>query len=464
MTPIVGFLPDGDPAMPGVILEADNILPTPRGYGNAFEPLAVTFVALPAATNGAAFVRTLVYATPKLYVGTTAGLYQYSALAWTDRSKVGGYAATSRWSFCQFGDATLAAATGHLIQQATTGSFADISGSPQAKYLVVSNGFVLALNTSTSTDQWACCALRDQSDWTPAAATQSANGRLLDTPGPIIGARELGDTVIAYKERSIYRMRYVNVPLIWASEVIDQNVGAVCNEAVIDIDTAHVFMGEHDFYYFDGTRPVSIGEGIREWFFNRLLWRERDKVRGGFDRQRMLAYWWYPVVVPGSTTGTVKQAIVYSVKTRRWGHVSGHEVQEAIPYTLESGGLSFTPETLHVVEDGILCNLVNPSQSSTIRFGWMGDDVISSTLTKIRPRFTSFFSGNPALTAEFYKTDYLYNSVIGPTAIPIGTANWKEGAFGTQQNAHWHSAKLTIPGSFEMTAIGNDLPRPAGKR
>lgn len=457
MTPLVGFLPDADPTIPGVIVDGDNLVPTFRGYRDAFviEPQTAAFSG--GLSRGAAFLRNLGN-IPYTFVGTASALLYYGGNSWSDLSKSGGYnlVEPNRWSFRQFGNVSLASAIGTKIQASAGGAvFADVdSDAPQASYLAVSQGFVIAYRLSTQADGWHCSALQDHTDWTPSLATQSATNRFFDTPGPITGARELGESVVVFKERSMYWHRYVGVPVIWASECIDNEIGAICNEAIVDVGNALMFIGEHDIYIFDGTRPVPIGEGIREWFFSRLWWSQRWATRGAFDRERMLVYWWYQRA--GSPSGLPEDAIVYNLRTRKWGHTSGYPVTDALSYAIDTGFVGIANrESLYVVNDSKLATFNPTGTTARIRLGWMGDDMISSTLTKLRPRFLK----NPKeATVQFLRSDDMEAMTIA------GSANLQEGAFGTKQNARWHSAELTLTGPFEMTAIGNDIPRPGGKR
>ena len=64
-------------------------------------------------------------------------------------------------------------------------------------------------------DGWHCSGIRDQTNWTASAASQSAYGRLLDSPGDIRAGAALGSDIVAYKSTSMYLGRYVGPPLIW---------------------------------------------------------------------------------------------------------------------------------------------------------------------------------------------------------------------------------------------------------
>lgn len=456
MTPIAGFLPDADPTMPGVIPQAENLIPTQRGYQDAPQIEELTD-AVPGVPNSGAMLLKL-DGSARLLVGAHNGIWEMSSSGWAQRLALG-VGVSDAWSFRQFGDVSLATSYNDTLNQSNSGAFTPISGAPDAMTIcVTSTHQVMAVGHAAQTDEWWCSALGDHTDWTPAAATQSAKGRFLATPGIMTGSIEFGPHILAFKERSMYWMRYVNVPMIWQTEVISNEVGSISPQCILDVGNRVLFIGPDDFYSFDGTRPVSIGAGIREWFFSRLNWTWRYYAAGVYDPVTQCAWWWYP---RGDST-ELRNAVVYHVPTGRWGHASAWirvpmiVRESALSSTGEYASAVFTPHVLGAISGFNKAGVFRRrTAAAQFRLGWMGDDLISSTLTKLRPRFIRHpVSGS----VRFFKSEDL------ATEIEVGMGNLREGAFGTQQNAHWHSAELTLQGPFEITAIGNDIPRPGGKR
>lgn len=174
--PLTGFAPDLDPATPGVIVDCDAIVPTVKGLAAAPSLAATGLPALGAAPTGA-YATTLLDGTKRFFASTAGNIYEASGTTWVDRTRVGGYSGVQRHRFCVFGNQVLATNRAEAIQQAAPGgSFTDIASAPKASVLVSVNGFVMALDTNDSTygdrpDGWWCSGLRDQTVWTPSAAT-----------------------------------------------------------------------------------------------------------------------------------------------------------------------------------------------------------------------------------------------------------------------------------------------------
>ena len=208
MTPLLGFMPDADATTPGIITECTNLIPYLNGMQGA--PSALTpdsTPALGAECLGAAVVSNLLGAR-RIFAGTAAALYELSAGVWLDRTGVpytGG--ADTRWSFAQFGDATLTANRVDTIQRSTGAGFASIAGAPKAEIVFSVGAFVMALNVNDGAekqDGWHCCAAFDDTDWTTSVSTQAASGRLVASAGAITAGARLGEYAVAYKAKALF--------------------------------------------------------------------------------------------------------------------------------------------------------------------------------------------------------------------------------------------------------------------
>jgi hypothetical protein len=149
MTPIVGFAPDSDLMTPGIFTDCTNVIPYEAGFKGAPTPVAAAVAALASDCRGAV-VATQLDGTRRIFAGTQTKLYELVSGAWTDRS-AGSYTGSteSRWSFCQFGNTTVATNLTDAMQSSCVWVlFSSTPGAPKAKIVVsASNNFVLAFNT-----------------------------------------------------------------------------------------------------------------------------------------------------------------------------------------------------------------------------------------------------------------------------------------------------------------------------
>lgn len=464
MTPLLGFAPDTDPTTPGVITDCTNFIPYLSGMEGA--PTAITPAATPALSfpcYGAAVTTNLAGAR-RVFAGTATSLFELSSGAWANVSRTGGYSGGSdtRWMFAAFGNAALAC-NGGTIQRSETGSFADITGAPTAEIIFSVGAFVMALNTSEATDQWHCCAAYDETDWTESVATQSASGRLVASPGALTAGARLGEYAIAYKAKSIYLGQYVGAPAVWDwVQVPGGDAGCVGKEALCDIGSAHFFVGDDNFYLFDGTRPVPIGDNaVRQWFYNNSNPQYRYRTKAVFDRQNNRVW----VFFPSTGSETCDEALVYHVLAKKWGRAT-LRMEAALNFVapgLTIDGLTGTIDSLpdvaldsqYWLSGGQSLSVVNASHqlqllngasdSCAFTTGDAGDDDAVSLLKQVRLRFAQ------APTSAICRTSYRMNSGDAYTEDAQGSMN--DGKFDVLRSARWHRGRFEFTGPVRVSAI-----------
>ena len=468
MPKILGFAPDADPFTPGVLVDCDNLIPTQRGFKGSESPAPIGVSALSGECKGASRVIKL-DASTRLLAGTDAALYEWSSGSWSDVSDTGGYTLGSEdgWQFEQFGNATIAAAKSETLQASTTGAFAAISGAPKAAHVAISNGFVVVANYDAGTDTpngWHTSALRDHTDWTPSIATGSQNGLFVETPGPVRALKALSDYCIAYKERSIYVGSYIG-PL-WRWDLASAEFGAASPGCVVKTESAHIVMGRDDFYVFDGTRPVPIGQGVREWFFKTEIDREYlFRVQSLHDQSGKTVRWFYPSRASG---GSLDRWIAYNYETQRWGK-GALPVEVTVQWA--SGGLTIDDlATLSATIDGlpdipydspfwtssdeipavvntshVVQALQGDSTGLSITTGDVGADDSYTLIQRVRVRWMQ--KPTSATLTHYYRDDLDDDLVIGATVAE------SDGNFDFLWSSRWHRARITAVGGCEFSDV-----------
>lgn len=484
MTPLTGFAPDLDPAIPGVITDCANIIPTLRGFAGEKVPVAVANALASQAYGMATVLRQ--DGNRREIAGTSTKLYELSGTTWSDVSKSGGYSnVNGRWRFAQFGNATLATNGVDSIQVSNTvgGAFANLAKStvnaPAALIIETVAGFAMAFNTldapgspsyGTSPDRWWCSALYDHTDWTPSVTTQCATGRFIDAPGPITAAKKLGDNVVVYKDRAIFIGTYQGPPIIWAWQQVSSEVGAISPDAVVNIGTAHIFFGADHFWMFDGSRPVLIDAPIREWFLNNSSAASRNLMQATYDRKNNLVRFYF--VSAGNNAGTLDRCLTYHIATNRWGRAdqtiecASEIILPGVTYdgfgTFNGG--SWTWDTLpSVIYDSDLFastfgipGFVNSSHTlmsmtgvpttSMIQTGDYGDDNQYSSLKRLRLHQIVAPTSASVITAFKSDTGGAYSSTTK-------AANLNGTKFDVLQQGRWHRAQFTFVGNFEVSGV-----------
>ncbi|TXH46562.1 MAG: hypothetical protein E6Q97_29290 [Desulfurellales bacterium] len=472
MMPFAGFAPDIVPTADGVLPACMNIVPTLKGLKGIPSAIDTALPALASECRGIVLARKLDGST-RAIAGTQTKLYDgTSGTSWTDVSRAGNYigGAENLWRFCQFGDATIATNRTDAMQASTAGAFADIATAPKASIVETVSGFVMAFDTSDGTygdspDRWWCSALYDHTSWTPSIATQAATGRLVDSPGNIRAGKRLGSQIVVYKERSMYLGTYQGAPIIWSWQLIPGEIGALSQECVVDIGVAHIFVSHDDIYLYDGSRPVSIGAPLKEWFFaGDLNQTYKYRTKGVHDRVNSVVYFFYPSKNGG---GEVDSYIAYNYKSQKWGYgmmtiqVMAEYISGSVTYDTITGSwtydtmpaiaydspfwLAASPILAFVNTANKVQTLTGISGSSSITTGDIGDDDLYSTLTKVRLQ---------AIKAPTSATLTHYTRpTLGGTLVTRTSSSLTDGKFDVLWSARWHRLKIDFTGDYEITAF-----------
>jgi hypothetical protein len=248
---------------------------------------------------------------------------------------------------------------------------------------------------------------------------------------------------------------YVGQPNIWEFNLIPGSAGALSQEVVVNVGTPenpkHLFMGEDDFYLYDGTRPLPIGDGrIRREVFGSLVQTRGYACTALHDKQNNLVYFYWPSI----DTQLPDKCRVYNYKTNQWG-VDDRSVEAATDFiaaALTYDGLGalyatyerFAGTTYDLAFLGssqkspavfdsthVLQKLTGVAGATSITTGDYGDDSNLVTVTRIRPRFiqsptaasmTNYYRMNTgdSLTADALTT--ISNGVLMWCVMLDGTA------------------------------------------
>lgn len=478
MIPLLGFSPDVEPTTPGAVTDCGNLIPYESGMRAAPTPANVGVAALPAACRGSAVTRSLV-GTSRLFAGTAGSLYEASGATWASVGSGYTLGTDDVWRFAAFGNDSLAVCPSVGLQRSTGGAFSTVSGAPKAKAIVAARGFVMLLGTDdasygSSPDRWWCSAAENATDWTPNVATQCTTGRLVEGSGAITAALRQGDTVVAYKERCIFVGQYVGGAAAWQWTPPIGDVGCVGVEAVADTPVGHVFVGSDNFYLFDGTRAVSIGDAVKQWWLDNSSAQFRYRTKLLWDRENNCVMVFYP---SKSSAGQCDQVLVYHVGAKRWGRMTV-SVEAVINYT--SQGITYDGGSpLITTYDASPTGISYDSPywlASKSSPGYYGTDHTIRTFTGI-PGQSYFVTGDfgdesaysycRALRVRFEKVPQL-GWCMGMTkdtsggSIKTGSNAYFDGSkFPMRQQNRFHSFRVQMTGEALVTAVQPDLVQTA---
>lgn len=472
MIPLIGFAPNADPTTPGVMSDCVHIVPDDAGFRGAPKALAAAMDALPTDCRGAVVANRL-DGTRRIIAGTQTDLYELIGYSWGLRtpSPLAG-SIESRWSFCQFGNTTLATNLTDPMQGSVGTDFDDVPTAPKAKIIVsASNNFVLAFHTNEgiygpSPDRWWCCAQNNQNDWTPNVATSANTGRLVSVEGGIEAALPLGDYVVAYKRRGVYVGIYAGPPVVWQWNLVPGGeCGAVGQDAVCDIGGAHFIVGDDNFWLFDGTRPVPIGTGVvSTWFLGNSSPQYRYRTKVSFDKLNNLVRVFYP---SKNSSGECDACLVYHL-SKKWGR-DDQIIESTLGYISpgvaidDLDNVASTIDSLPTIPmdsqywqaggyvasvfntDHKLASLTGVCENSGFTTGDLGDDFEVTQIYQARIRFLR----SPSLATGYGMVKF--NE--GDDLVEGSTCDINDGKFDLRQTGRFHRLRFEFQGDHRETAM-----------
>jgi hypothetical protein len=311
------FLPD-QPGITGALTKAENVISKAVGYGpfplaedysqDATEDLSSLFAAKGASSD--------VY----MFAGSENEIFLLeSDGALTNVSKSGGYTGDpeGKWRFVQFGTNIIAANGQQALQSFVTGTtttFADITGSPSAKYITVVRDFVVTGFQAPNPFRVQWSGINNATTWTFNQVTQSDFQDLPDA-GIVQGVTG-GEYGIVLLEKSVYRMSYVGTPLIFQFDEIVRGIGCVEPGSIVQHLNQVYFLSDDGFCVCDGQTVRYIGaEKIDRFFAENFKDSSGFKMSATVDPIRNIIVWAYPSALG---VGDVDSFLIYNFNTQKW--------------------------------------------------------------------------------------------------------------------------------------------------
>lgn len=453
------WLPD-QPGVTGAVTDAKNCYPVSNGYApfrseadysdDAGTALLVAF----AGKFGGAST---------LFAASATQIYKFDSTdASLDAATTTGYSAVEGWDITQFGPQMILANGQDKLQAWTLNSstnFADLSAdAPIAKYVTVVRDFVVAANDGTDTSKVYWSDLNDETDWTPAAASQ-ADSQILPDGGDITGIAG-GEYGLIFLERAIYRMSYAGSPFFFQFDAISRSLGCISNGSITQYGNLTYFLADDGFYVCDGQSTKNIGtEKVNRWFFdNAILSEIPTGMSATVDPVDKLVVWKF-----NGSFGN-KYILIYSIDLNKWSYAE--TTATSISYVLTPSATLEQVDNYNTSIDALEIPLDSrvfaggqllfagvrgqkiisfSGQPKTANISTGDIDVGRSTIMLARP-IVDGGSGSIAVASR----DLLSEQVEFGSDVPADSEN----RVSLRSNGDYHRLRLTPTGANWQTAVG----------
>lgn len=337
----------------------------------------------------------------------------------------------------------ISTATSGTIASRTIGAaanWADVASTPGAEILLVNPlNIVIGLNTDAGGDGWATSDVGDYSNWT---SLEAASGNLRQTPGIITAGAILGNDVIAFKRKGVYRGTYVGGVIKWQWQLLHSEFGAWGPECAVAAEDAIYFIGDSGAFRFDGAQFQRIDAGIQKTL--RAFCAGKGASTYGHTNTKLIydapngnvTFHAQGNVSALSTGGRLGYSAgdfySYNIFSGLWGYQS-QSANTAFSASAiidgkqpEVAWLTGAPEplsviTFHSLSDskyGSLDTVINATDVTTyqpkIGTGKIGERTGHTSITRVIPRWTYSNGQGSSLSTATLKTAkcYAYNSIL----------------------------------------------------
>jgi len=152
----------------------------------------------------------------------------------------------------------------------------------------------------------------DFTNWQPSINTTSGETILADGT-EIIGATRSRNSIHIWTDNAMYTQQFVGPPFIFNFQQVGTKCGLIGPHAAVDYDGISYWMGDNNFYAFDG-RVRNLPCTVRRYLYDDFNMTNKDKVYAGVNSEFKEIIWLYP-----KANSTEPNAyIIYNVEERTW--------------------------------------------------------------------------------------------------------------------------------------------------
>jgi hypothetical protein len=128
--------------------------------------------------------------------------------------------------------------------------------------------------------------------WTPSATNTSGDNILTDGT-EIIGAVRSRNAINVWTDNSLWTMTFIGGNDVFGFKQMGTNCGLIATHAAVDFDGRTFWMGEDNFYAFDG-QVRNLDCTVKRYIFDRINKTNKDKIYAGINSEFKEIVWLYP--------------------------------------------------------------------------------------------------------------------------------------------------------------------------
>ena len=149
-------------------------------------------------------------------------------------------------------------------------------------------------------------------DWVPSSLNQAGSVRL-SHGSEIVTALQARQEIVVFTDSSLYSLQYVGAPIVWASQLLGDNLSIVGQNAAIIASGRVFWMGIDKFYVYDG-RVQTLRCDLRRHVFSNINLTQNQQIFAGTNEGFNEVWWFYC----SQNSTTVDSYVVYNYVEDVW--------------------------------------------------------------------------------------------------------------------------------------------------
>ena len=150
-----------------------------------------------------------------------------------------------------------------------------------------------------------------------ALATNSAGELRVGSGSEIICAVETRQQIIVFTDSSLHAMQFLGPPFTFGISQVSENITIMGPMAAKAVDDTIFWMGQEDFYVFDG-RVQKLPCAVRSYIFDDFNVAQNQKVFAALNSTFDEVWWFYP---SGDST-EIDKYVIYNYQEQAWSYGS----------------------------------------------------------------------------------------------------------------------------------------------
>ena len=149
-------------------------------------------------------------------------------------------------------------------------------------------------------------------DWTPTT-TNTAGDLLVGSGSRIVAAVETRQQILVFTDISVHAMQYLGPPFTFGINMMAEGTTIVGPNAVVAVDDSVFWMGQTEFYVYNGS-VQKLPCSVRDYVFSNFNTDQIEKVFCSTNTSFAEIWWFYP----SANSDVLDRYVVYNYEQNIW--------------------------------------------------------------------------------------------------------------------------------------------------